>query len=320
MHNVRISLAMLMLTAWIAPTYAGDTYLPLREPQAISWPAQHWEGDQQPHTLSVLELNRGGYRYWGWYGLNHGRGVGLARSNDLLHWRKFAGNPLSLNARWPSALLDADPGKPRRLYFALTRDYDTTSSRIVLAISEDGVHLTDVGDLVAGAPNQRNQNPNLFHDPVTGRYFLTFYRGDDTSHFAILSKSARTIGELAAAPEKELMVSSDTIAAPNLMYVPPAGPNAAGLYYMTLEIFPSRYDKTDPGVWQVEAFAATQADGPFHPVDDNPIQDGGRACLFQHVFDGLFYGFQCRLEAHSEIWSMEVLTSARRLTPRTDRP
>ncbi len=67
-------------------------YLQLPEPQRLTWPAQDWEGDQQPHTLSVIELNRGGFRYWGWYGLNHGRGIGLARSNDLVHWNKYEGN------------------------------------------------------------------------------------------------------------------------------------------------------------------------------------------------------------------------------------
>ncbi|HMI36653.1 MAG TPA: hypothetical protein VK505_03415, partial [Steroidobacteraceae bacterium] len=137
-------------------------YLQLPEPQQLAWPAQDWEGDQQPHTLSVIELNRAGFRYWGWYGLNHGRGIGLARSNDLVHWSKYEGNPLWLNARWPSVLKGADPAHPERLYFAITRDYDTPTSRIVLASSEDGIHLTELRDLVKPVTDERNQNPNLF--------------------------------------------------------------------------------------------------------------------------------------------------------------
>ena len=47
-------------------------YLKLTTPQHVLPDAQPWEGDEFPHTLSVLELKRGGFRYWGWYGLNEG--------------------------------------------------------------------------------------------------------------------------------------------------------------------------------------------------------------------------------------------------------
>jgi hypothetical protein len=281
----------------------------LPAPQRLDWPAQAWEGDQQPHTLSVIELNRDGFRYWGWYGLNHGRGIGLARSNDLIHWRKYRGNPLWHNARWPSVLKNADPEHPELLHFAITRDYDTPSSRIVLATSVDGIHLTELKDLVPAVPRQRNQNPNLFHDPVTGRFFLTFYRGNDDDYFDIVSRNAAAVTELSQAPEKLLMHSSETVAAPTLMYLPRGGPGGAGIYYLATEIYPSRYSKRDPGVWQVKVFHAAQADGDFMPVAGNPVQDGERACLFQHVFDGTFYGYQCQLNHSTEKWAMEVLVA-----------
>jgi len=105
-------------------------YLKLTEPRHVLPDAQPWEGDQYPHTLSVLELKRGGFRYWGWYGLNEGRGIGLARSNDLVNWTKYETNPLWTNARWPSVLAQADPKRKDTLYFAVTRDYDTPSSHI----------------------------------------------------------------------------------------------------------------------------------------------------------------------------------------------
>ena len=57
-------------------------YLKLTTPRRVLPIAQSWEGDEYPHTLAVLEMKRDGYRYWGWYGLNEGRGTGLARSND----------------------------------------------------------------------------------------------------------------------------------------------------------------------------------------------------------------------------------------------
>lgn len=284
-------------------------YLELSAPQRILTTPQAWEGDQQPHTLSVVELDRQGFRYWGWYGLNQGRGMGLARSNDLIHWTKDAANPLWTNARWPSVLkVDGPDGRPV-LYFAVTRDYDTPTSRIVLAKSADGVHLEEVATLVAAVPGQRNQNPNLFRDPRSGRYFLTFYRGNDHDRFELVSKSAATIPGLAQAPEKVLMRSAQTVAAPTLLYVPKAGPGRTGEYFLATEIYPGRYAPDGAG-WQVKVFHADRPDGTFVPVADNPVQAGDRACLFQFVFNGRFYGFQSHLDGATDRWEMEVVTAA----------
>ncbi len=288
---------------------ASTAYLNLPEPQLLALPEQAWEGDQQPHTMSVLEMNKDGYRYWAWYGLNNGRGMGLMRSNDLIHWTKYEHNPLWLNARWPSALLGADPAHPNTLYFAITRDYDTPSSRIVLASSEDGIKLTELSNLAPPVPKQRNQNPNLFRDPVTKRFFLTFYRGNDQDYFDIVSKSADRIGDLGQAPEKVLMHSSETVASPNLLYVPKGGPEHKGIYYLATEIYPNRYDDKQHGVWQVKVFYASAADGPFEPAAGNPVQTGERACLFQHVFNGRFYGYQSHLDHATDKWQMEVLST-----------
>ena len=130
--------------AQVSPEHKVDAPVPyfnLSTPRRVLSEAQPWEGNEYPHTMSVLELKRGGFRYWGWYGLNEGRGIGLARSNDLVNWTKYESNPLWTNARWPSVLAHADPKQKDTLYFAITRDYDTPSSHIVLASSEDGIHL-----------------------------------------------------------------------------------------------------------------------------------------------------------------------------------
>lgn len=282
-------------------------YLKLTTPRHVLVEAQKWEGDEFPHTMSVLEMNRGGFRYWGWYGLNEGRGIGLARSNDLVNWTKYAENPLWTNARWPSVLAKADPKHKDVLYFAITRDYDTSSSHIVLATSRDGIHLTEEKALVQGVPNQRNQNPNLFRDPRSGRFYLTFYRGNDHDHFEIISKSANSITELDAAPEKVLMTTTTTIAAPTLLYVKNAK-NASGkktgIYYLATEIYPHRYTSDPEGEWQVKIFTADSPEGDFQPVEGNPVMTGQRACLFQHIFNGRFYGYDCHLES-SDHWVLE---------------
>ena len=282
-------------------------YLKLSTPRRVLPDAQAWEGNEFPHTLSVLELKREGFRYWGWYGLNEGRGIGLARSNDLVNWTKYDKNPLWTNARWPSVLQNADRAHAKRLYFAITRDYDTPSSYIVLATSDDGIHLTEQKILVRAVANQRNQNPNLFRDPRSGRFYLTFYRGNDRDHFEIVSRNAAKLEDLDSAPEKILLQSSETVAAPTLLYLKraPGAKKKSGVYYLATEIYPHRYSDNPEGEWQVKVFAADAPDGSFQPLSGNPILRGQRACLFQHVFGNHFYGFDCHLEGPDH-WVLEV--------------
>jgi hypothetical protein len=279
------------------------SYLNLTTPRQVLPDAQPWEGKEFPHTMAVLELNRDGFRYWGWYGLNEGGGIGLARSNDLVHWTKYEHNPLWTNARWPSVLERADPKDPSLFYFAITRDYDTPSSHIVLASSRDGIHLKEERILVPGIPNQRNQNPNLFRDPVSGRFFLTFYRGNDNDHFEIVSRNAADVLSLDRAPEKILIRSSETVAAPTLLYIQPKG-KSEGIYYLATEIYPHRYTTNPEGEWQVKVFAANAPDGDFHPVAGDPVMKGQRACLFQHIFNGRFFGYDCHLQTPDK-WVLE---------------
>ena len=291
---------------------ASIPYLKLGQPKHVLPEAQKWEGDEFPHTMSVLELRRAGFRYWGWYGLNEGRGIGLARSNDLVNWTKYEQNPLWTNGRWPSVLAKADPAHKVLLYFAITRDYDTSGSYIVLASSKDGVHLTEEKVLVAKVADQRNQNPNLFRDPNSGRVYLTFYRGNDKDHFEIISKSANNIHVLDAAPEKTLLKSEETIAAPTLLSVKNAKGAGAkkGLYYLATEIYPHRYTDDPQGEWQVKVFAADAPDGNFEPVAGNPVMHGQRACLFQHIFNGRFYGYDCHLDTASDKWMLEEVEAS----------
>ena len=281
-------------------------YLQLTTPRHVLAEAQPWEGDEFPHTMSVLEWNRGGFPYWGWYGLNEGRGIGLARSNDLVEWTKYEKNPLWTNARWPSVLEKADPKHPEVLYFAITRDYDTPSSYVVLATSTNGIELKQEKTLVQPVANQRNQNPNLFRDPKSGRFYLTFYRGNDKDHFEIIGKSAASVMDLDKAPEKLLLKSEATVAAPTLLYVEgvQTAKGKRDVYYLATEIYPHRYTTDPEGEWQVKIFVADAPDGDFQPVAGNPILKGQRACLFQHIFHGRLYGFDCHLET-TDKWVLE---------------
>jgi hypothetical protein len=278
-------------------------YLTLTVPQVALPDAQPWEDKEYPHTMCVLEMKRDGFRYWGWYGLNEGKGIGLARSNDLVTWTKYEKNPLWTNARWPSVLEKADPKDKTLLYFAITRDYDMLSSHVVLATSHDGINLKEEKILVAGVPNQRNQNPNLFHDPVSDKFFLTFYRGNDNDHFEIISRSAAAVTDLDKAPDKVLLRSNETVAAPTLLYVKPKG-KKTGIYYMATEIYPHRYSDNPEGEWQVKVFYSNAPDGDFQPVAGDPIMRGQRACLFQQILHDRFYGFDCHMTSPDK-WVLE---------------
>jgi hypothetical protein len=299
-----IALASLTIAARAqTPPPSQVPYFHLQEPQHVLAEAQPWEGNEFPHTMSVLELNRDGFRYWGWYGLNEGKGIGLARSNDLVHWTKYDKNPLWTNARWPSAIMVTSSSPSGPIHFAITRDYDTPSSYIVLATSEDGLNLKQQKTLVSAVQNQRNQNPNLFHDPVSGHFFLTFYRGNDKDHFEIISREANSITDLDKAPDKILLSSAETVAAPTLLYYKPAK-SASDSYFLATEIYPHRYSNNSGAEWQVKIFASQSPSGPFTPVAGNPILAAQRACLFQHIFNNRFYGYDCRLDTPGH-WILE---------------
>jgi hypothetical protein len=108
------------------------------------------------------------------------------------------------------------------------------------------------------------------------------------------------------------MESSDTVAAPTLLYVKHVrGPKKGkdGIYYLATEIYPHRYTDDPQGEWQVKVFAADTPDGNFQPVAGNPVLRGQRACLFQHVFRNRFYGFDCHLDS-AEHWVLEVTQAA----------
>jgi hypothetical protein len=260
-------------------------------------------------------LNRDGYRYWGWYGLNGGLGIGLARSNDLIHWKKDPRNPLLLDGRWPSAIASVEPGDPT-VYLAFTRNFDyritssgpgysvsTSSSYIVLGAARDGIHFTQIKVLVAPVANERNNNPNLFFDPRSKRYYLTYYRGNDKDRYEIVSRSADRLSDLGAAQDRVLVQSTWTVAAPALLYAP-GSVGSPGIYYLFTEVHGHVMPSTQ-NEWGVAVLTSAAPDGPFS-VLDLPLFMGQRGCPFPHIFGGRIYSFFCRLEEPNSLtWSLE---------------
>jgi len=57
-------------------------------------------------------------------------------------------------------------------------------------------------------------------------------------------------------------------------------------------------------------FAADAPGGNFEPVAGNPAMHGQRACLFQHIFNGRFYGYYCHLETINNKWMIEEVEAS----------
>jgi hypothetical protein len=74
--------------------------------------------------------------------------------------------------------------------------------------------------------------------------------------------------------------------------------------YLATEIYPHRYTDDPEGEWQVKIFVAEHPDGDFQPVARYPVMRGPRAWLFQHIFDGRFYGYIC-LDTTANRWMLE---------------
>lgn len=263
-------------------------YWSLSAPATVLADPQVWE-TTPPHSLSVVEANRNGYRYWGYYGLQACGGVGLAFSNDLSTWIKHEANPIIPGGRWPSVLL-----VDGTYYMAYTQNFCAGGSYITLATSPDGITFTDQGTLAGSEEGMRNQNPNLFRGP-DGTYFLYWYRGNDSNLFEIRAKSASSIaGLLSAATSTVVLSSSSTMAAPNMLY-------RDNTYYLAIETGDSS------GQWSVRVSTSTSPVSGFQELPSNPVLSGGAACLSQHIFDNTLHDFYCQLTGLT--WTLEHRTA-----------
>jgi beta-xylosidase len=263
-----------------------DGYYRLGSPQTVLVKDQPWEA-AAPHTLSVVQVNSGRYTYWGYYGLKDGcGGVGLARSNDLVNWTKFSANPLFLNGRWPSVLKVGST-----FYMLYEKDFCATT-HINLASSTDGISFTNLKTIVQPESGIRNQNPNLFYNPNDGKYYIYWYRGDETTTWEIKARSAANIADLDnTASEVTVIHSPSRLAAPNLLYYNKT-------YFLSTEVVDSS------NKWNVRIYASKSSPtSGFYMLPGNPVLATGSACLFQHVFGAMLHGYYCK---HTDsTWTIE---------------
>lgn len=283
--------------------FPGLGYFDLSAPATVLTQTLPWE-TKPPHTLSVIENDRDGYKYWGYYGLANCGGIGIARSNDLLHWHKMPEPLLNKDGeRWPAALkVDGT------VYVIYDRDH-CGISHLVMRKSNDGLYFSDPYTIVVQREaGIRNQNPALFRDPASGKFFLYWFRGGaDAGFWQIKMRSATTIEGLAdPSSEKVLFDVPYELAAPNMLAVD-------GVYYLSAEV--------NENAWKTIVYAGASPAGPFTLLPDAPQMSDNQACLFQHVFTTtVMHGYYCKDTGAGWVLNYRTadLSKGRSLTRRID--
>lgn len=251
-----------------------------------------------PHTLSVVENEKSGYSYWGYYGPSYWKTaegsasehgwVGLVRSNDLVHWERYERNPLlaGTRERWPSVLLVGGT-----FYMAYTENYGTNTSRIMLRTSMDGINFGPPEELVSES-GVANQNPALFrkHDEEFYLYWLKVKINSFVplaGEWTIQARKASTVRGLARATTNIVLgMQKITIASPQVMYHPPK-------YYLAVEAR-SPGGNSEGNVWYTLVYESSDPISGFTKLPGNPVLGDGSGCFSQHIFDNKLHAYYCK--------------------------
>ncbi len=277
-----------------------------------------WDADKV-HTLSVVEADKDGYKYWGYYALcNYGgspdvRQAGLVRSNDLVNWEKYEGNPvIKRDCRWPTVIL------ANSVFHMFYAEYDENNdSQIVMLTSSDGFSFGNKTVVVPRELGRQNQNPFAFYNKEDGHFYLTYYSGVERSNdkplvgrdgivtkagdagvenvWQIKLKKSMDIEGLKDAQPKVLITSDYTIASPSIIFY-------KNRYLLLVEAIKEQMwdDK-----WVTLAYESEKIDGPYAELGGNPLLADNDACAFQHEFGGQLYIFYSHC-LDIEKWNWEI--------------
>ena len=268
-----------------------------------------WD-ENDVHTFSVVKANKDGYKYWGYYGMNlyssdpSLRKSGLARSNDLINWQKYAENPIiTENCRWPTVVYN------HSTFYMFYAEYDAPAndSRIVMVTSKDGIHFGNEVVVVPRQTEMQNQNPFIYYNKQDKNFYLFYYSGIEKSkdslsnNWNIMVKKSRDINNLKDSNPTILITSRFTMAAPSIAFY-------KNKYYLTVEalnlkIWPK---------WVTLAYSSDKIDGKYVEVSNNPIMNNNDVCAFQYVLDGNLYIFYAHMMnsvdplAKINYWAMKM--------------
>jgi hypothetical protein len=238
------------------------------EKVVLDYNSSCWDGTRGgPHTLDVVELDKDGYRYWGYYGTADHDAVGLAFSNDLENWTRYSTTaPLIVGFGWPT--VGIQNGVIYMFYIKgglLDKIYWATSP------VSDGYTFTEQGVAVG---TSSSHDPFLWHNPVDGEWYLLWKENIDVG--TIKCCHAKNISDLHSSPHMILRTETNgyygTLAAPGIFH-------SNGIYYLS--------DESCPGLWQMRAFYSDALEeGCFTGAcecSNSPILSDNDACGFPHV-------------------------------------
>jgi len=317
--NIIIALTFILLFS--TRQYAQEANYPTitKSQVVLQGDSSKWDFNKV-HTLSVVEGNKDGYKYWGYYGLSYYGGdpalrkAGLVKSNDLIHWEKYEGNPIIQgDCRWPTVIL-ADS-----VFYMFYAEYDTNNdSRIVMLTSKDGINFNNKTVVVKRELGTQNQNPFIYFNKQDGYFYLTYYHGVERSNTKPLVEpqgvneksrenkeiknfwdikiiKSKTIENLKNAKATTLLSSSHTIASPSIAFY-------NNKYYLLIEsIKEGKWDNK----WVTLAYESSKIEGKYKELANNPLLPDDDACAFQYVFNNNLYIFYSHC-LDSKDWNWEL--------------
>jgi hypothetical protein len=255
------------------------------------------------HTLSIVEANLDGFRYWGYYGLDHYendvhlRKAGIIRSNNLTDWVKYEGNPIiASNCRWPTVVIS------NGVFYMFYAEYKApnSDSRIVMVESSNGIDFDNKKVIVPYANGEQNQNPFIYFNMNDNTFYLFYYNGTERSkenpRWSVYVKKSKSITDLADQKPYEVVTSNKTLAAPSVAFY-------NNTYYMLVEEF-----NDERSGWVTNAFQSDYIDKGYQRVSNNPVLYKNDACAFQYVLDNnLYVTYSHCLSLKEGKWIMRIM-------------
>jgi hypothetical protein len=263
-----------------------------------------WD-EESVHTFSVVEVNKNGYKYFAYYGLDHYndkealvKKCGLAMSNDLENWVKYQQNPvINFNCRWPTVVYD---GKWFYMFYA---EYNKSGdSRIVMRNSQNGMQFGEKSIVVPYSNGEQNQNPFIYFNQADSNYYLFYYNGTERAEInprwnILIKKSFSLIG-LATAKPNTLLSSDKTMAAPSVAFY-------NGKYFLLVEEF-ENFNTMEK--WVTNAFWSDSIDRGYQRVNNNSVLAKNDACAFQYLINGKLYVFYSHsTNAENNNWNIKMI-------------
>jgi hypothetical protein len=254
---------------------------------AFQGDAGKWD-ENKVHTLSIVEVNKEGYKYWGYYGLAYYgdsdpdvRKCGLVRSNDLVHWTKFEGNPIvPSDCRWPTVAY------VNGVFYMFYAEYlKNTDSRIVMLTSKDGKKFENKSTVIPLVPGWQNQNPFIYYHKQDKTFNLVYYNGQERSKEGFNNYNINLVRS--TDPYKLKDIEPKTLAHSNICLAAPSLAFYNNKYYLLAESF--RYGKWDDK-WVTVGLVSDQIDDGYKMLNNEPpVLYDNDACAFQYVFNNQMY-------------------------------